>query len=177
MGKHTLKMTMKELLGIYFLSTEETCAALPRLFAILYDNMNPIAPVDEPFEEARTGWTKVITQALQDSRRTMLVVRDGAEIVGFFMYAINPETGLFLMEEIQLDARYHGTGIFHRIYREVLPCIPDTVTKVQAYAHKNNLRSQGILSHLGLSVVGENKNGNSYRFCGKMMDLKKRFGF
>ena len=83
----------------------------------------------------------------------MLVVteEETAEIVGFFMYACNGEN--FLMEEIQLIPRVQGTGVFRAIYAEVLPHLPDTVVRVEAYAHKNNLHSQGILSHLGLSML------------------------
>ncbi len=164
-------------ISIVELGSADRATVLPHLFAILYENMNPIAPLDVPFETARGEWVAIIADALQDARRTLLLLKDGEETIGFFMYAVNRESGLFLMEELQLDARYHGTGIFRQIYDTVLPSLPEEITEVMAYAHKNNLRSQGILAHLGLAVVGENKNGSSYRFCGHMVDLKKRFGF
>lgn len=41
------------------------------------------------------------------------------------------------------------------------------VIDVEAYAHKDNIKSQMILSHLGLYKNGENKNGTSYHFVGK----------
>lgn len=41
------------------------------------------------------------------------------------------------------------------------------------YANKNNMKSQGILKRLGLTIDGENKNGNSYHFSGKYDNLLK----
>ncbi len=148
-------------------------AVLPRLFEILYENMNPIDPVEDPFDEVCQSWSTLINQALDDPRRTLLVVREGEEIVGFFMYATNGVN--FLMEEIQLIPRVQGTGVFRAIYAEVLPRLPKTVVTVEAYAHKKNLRSQGILTHLGLSVIGENQNGNSYRYRGDMVAMHEYF--
>ncbi len=160
---------------IHTLRKNEVEAVLPHLFTILYTNMNPIAPSVEPFEETRAGWVEVIGNALKDPRRTMLIVRNGEEIVGFFMYACNGEN--FLMEEIQLIPRVQGSETFRAIYDEVFPRLPETVQTVEAYAHKKNLRSQGILEHLGLTVIGENKSGNSYRYRGDYDCFKRRFAF
>ncbi len=159
---------------IHTLPAHKTETVLPYLFEILYENMDPIDPSPEPFEDTCTCWCRVIGQALEDTRRTMLVLYDGETIIGFFMYAVNRETGLFLMEEIQLRAAYHGSGLFHRIYNEVLPSLPQEITTVEAYAHKKNLRSQGILQHLGLSVIGENKSGNSHRYRGNYTEFVRR---
>ncbi len=154
------------------LQKEDIPAVLPRLFQILYENMNPISPVEEPYDAAGLSWQSLIAGALEDPRRTLLIVRDCDEIVGFFMYATNGVN--FLMEEIQLIDRVQGKGIFQAIYAEVLPHLPDTVATVEAYAHKKNLRSQGILSHLGLSVIGENNNGLSWKYRGEFVQMKKR---
>ncbi len=158
------------------LSPKEHADVLPLLFSILYENMNPIAPIDEPYEVAVAEWVKIISRALSDNRRTLLLVRDQDKLVGFFMYAVNRETGLFLMEEIQFIAAYQGCGLFRRLYAEVLPTIPDKIVTVEAYAHRNNRHSQVILSRLGLSVIGENRSGNAYRFRGHMSDLRAFFG-
>lgn len=149
------------------LPAPEAAPVISSLFAIFHGNMKDI----DPWEESR--WCAVIQGALEDPRRAMLIVREGDEIVGFFMYACNGET--FLMEEIQLIPRIQGTGVFRAIYAEVLPRLPQTVTAVEAYAHKSNLRSQGILSHLGLSVIGENKNGNSYHYRGDFRAFLEKF--
>ncbi len=157
---------------IHQLETTDMDTTLRRLFQILYDNMNPIAPVEDSFDSAYLHWHRVIAHALEDHRRTMLIVCDDEEIVGFFMYACN---GLnFLMEEMQLIPRVQSSGIFHAIYAEVLPHLPETVATVEAYAHKNNRRSQEILAHFGLEMIGENKNGSSYRYRGDFREFAFR---
>ncbi len=160
----------------YPIDDAKKAAALPGLFAILYDNMNPIAPMSEAYEDGCHAWCDTIAHALEDDRRTLLVVYDEevADTVGFFMYAVNRETGLFLMEEIQLKKSYQGKGIFHRIYDAVLPSLPSEVTTVEAYALKNNMHSQGILTHFGLAVIGENKSGNCHHFRGKFAEFRRR---
>lgn len=147
---------------------------LPDLFAILYENMNPIDEWDEPYEVAREGWCTTIAKALDDPRRRLLVLHDGETIAGFFMYAVNRETGLFLMEEIQFRPHYQGVGLFHRLYDEVLPSLPPEIAVVEAYAHKKNLKSQGILTHFGLIAIGENKNGSCLHYRGDMREFSKR---
>ena len=46
---------------------------------------------------------------------------------------------------------------------------------VEAYANKKNLKSQSILKHLGLVESGENKNGNSFYYKGKYVDLLNKY--
>ncbi len=48
----------------------------------------------------------------------------------------------------------------------LIPLLPSELRDVEAYAHKNNEKSHGILRRLGLVVVGENKRGDSYHFRG-----------
>ena len=140
---------------------------IPALFAIFHGNMQ----VFDPWEESR--WCAVIFHALEDPRRVMLVVQENDEIVGFFMYACNGEN--FLMEEIQLIPRVQGMGLFRAIYAEVLPRLPDTVVRVEAYAHKDNLRSQGILSHLGLSMLGDGADQDIRHWRGDFRTFLQKF--
>ena len=140
---------------------------IPALFAIFHGNMQ----VFDPWEESR--WCAVISHALEDPRRVMLVVQENDEIVGFFMYACNGEN--FLMEEIQLIPRVQGTGLFRAIYAEVLPRLPDTVVRVEAYAHKDNLHSQGILSHLGLSMLGDGADQDIRHWRGDFRTFLQKF--
>ena len=46
---------------------------------------------------------------------------------------------------------------------------------MEAYAHKQNSKSQNILKHLGLRIVGESTNGNSYHFRGDCRKVLKRY--
>ncbi len=49
----------------------------------------------------------------------------------------------------------------------------EEIRVVEAYAHRKNTKSIGILEKLGLSIIGENKTGISYHFSGTYVDLLK----
>jgi RimJ/RimL family protein N-acetyltransferase len=46
---------------------------------------------------------------------------------------------------------------------------------VEAYADKRNQKSLAVLAHLGLTVMGENKNGISYHLRGSYAELKQKY--
>ncbi len=70
---------------------------------------------------------------------------------------------------------YHGTGLFSEFYKWLVRQLPEDILYVEAYAHKNNIKSQGILNYLGLTVSGENNNGNSFYYKGRYADLLSKY--
>ena len=80
------------------------------------------------------------------------------------------------MEEIQLRDRYKGTGVFGKLYAYLTRIIPEDTELVEAYANKSNHKSIAVLHHLGLEIVGENKNGISYHFRGRYENILRRYG-
>lgn len=78
------------------------------------------------------------------------------------------------MDEIQFKKEYQGCGLFAELYHYLTTVIPAGTRYVEAFARKENLKSQGILEHLGLSVVGESKNGNSLHFKCEYKALSER---
>ena len=80
-----------------------------------------------------------------------------------------------MMEEIQFKEAYHGSGLFGDLYRYLIPRLPADIQAVEAYADKRNRKSLAVLAHLGLTVMGENKNGISYRLRGSYAELKSRY--
>ncbi len=144
---------------------------LPRLFEVLHSNMSVIAPTGNSYMEDEELWVSCIAEALEKSARQLLLVMDGEAVAGFFMYYVNGD--LWMMEEIQFAPAYQGSGLFRALYAHLLEILPDSVKYVEAYANKQNQKSIGILTHLGLAVMGENKNGNSYHFRGRYSDLKE----
>ena len=144
----------------------------PALFDILADNMSVIAPTGRTREEDFACWHAAVGEGMQAPARQIVLIfaSDSHDLIGFFQYYINPER--FMMEEIQLRQEWKGKdNIFRDLYGFVLEHINSGVEFVEAYANKNNGKSVGILKHLGLSVVGENKSGRSYHFRGTMRDL------
>ncbi len=140
------------------------------LFDILHGNMSVIAPTGERYEDDKKLWISSITDALNNPQRNIIVITHEAEIIGFFMYSISND--LLKMEEIQLRSKYHGKGIFRKLYFYLFTLIPDNVKFVEAFANKQNHKSQGILTNLGLKQVGENHNGRCWRYYGLYDDLR-----
>ena len=78
------------------------------------------------------------------------------------------------MEEIQLRDRYKGSGAFRELYAYLTGIIPENTELVEAYADKVNHKSIEILTHLGLEIIGENKNGKSYHFRGRYENILRK---
>lgn len=146
---------------------------LPHLFQILYVNMSLIAPTSNSYEEDFKIWFSNVYPVLQMSQRQIILMYNENNIIGYFQYYVNADT--LMMEEIQIEKTYHGTGIFSTFYSWLVRQLPNDIKTVEAYAHKQNTKSQRILEHLGLHRIGENKNGNSYFYKGKYQNLLNQY--
>ena len=148
---------------------------LPDLFRILHSNMSIIAPTNNSYNEDYQIWSSYIIPAIQkDERQTVLKYVDNNP-VGYFQYYINVDINSLMMEEIQIAKEFQGTGIFSALYKWLVEQLPKDVESVEAYANKKNLKSQSILKHLGLVASGDNKNGNSFYYKGKYVDLLSKY--
>ena len=146
---------------------------LPKLFELLSSNMSIIAPTGNSYDEDYRIWLSNIESAMQKPQRQIILMLCDNDIVGYFQYYINSRT--FMMEEIQIEKSYQGTGIFSAFYSWLVYQLPNDIECVEAYAHKKNIKSQGILEHLGLKQLGESKNGNSYHYIGEYINLKNKY--
>lgn len=145
---------------------------LPTLFKILHSNMSVIAPTGNSYDEDFNLWHGAVLTELEKDARQIILIYDDSEIVGYFQYYINAST--FMMEDIQFCKEYKGKGVFQKLYAYLYEVIPRKIRFVEAYASKMNFKSQGVLHHLGLEVIGENKNGLSYHFRGYgLLSLRK----
>ena len=159
---------------IEFLNKAEADLILPKLFDILYSNMSVIAPTGNSYEEDFSFWLSCVKPSLQKDPRQILLIYDKDEIVGFFQYFVN--RGLFMMEEIQFTEKYKGTGIFRELYSYLTEIIPRDTEFVESYADKRNKKSIEVLTHLGLEIIGENKNKVSYHFRGRYENILSKYG-
>lgn len=140
------------------------------LFELLADNMNRIAPSPNSREEDFAAWRPMMEEQLAcDARKIVLIREDDARLVGYFQYSLDSDT--FHMEEIQFLPSVQGNGLFRTLYGFVLPKLPDNIRFVEAYAHQDNARSNGILTRLGLQVIGKNRNQTSLHYRGEYRDL------
>ena len=148
---------------------------LPDLFRILHSNMSLIAPTGCLYEDDYEMWSSCIIPAMEKEARQIALMYSEGRIVGYFQYYINLETKSLMMEEIQILKEHQGTGIFADFYKWLVRHLSDDIVFVEAYAHKNNIKSQGILKNLGLTCSGENKNGNSFYYKGRYADLLSKY--
>lgn len=149
-----------------FLPKAEAEKYLPSLFEILHGNMSKIAPTGMTYEEDFNEWYGEVYQAFVNKEpRKIILISEDDRLIGYFQYYVNEET--FMMEEIQLISEYQGKGVFQKLYSYLVSIIPRDVPFAEAYAHKDNLKSQGILQHLGLKIDGEEKNGSIYHYRGE----------
>lgn len=150
-------------------------AILDEIFDILTTNMRAIAPTGMTYEEDKAQWLSCVPPALEKDARQIILIYDRDELIGFFQYYVTADHSVFMMEEIQFKPAYHGNGLFGDLYRYLIPRLPADIQAVEAYADKRNKKSLAVLSHLGLTVMGENKNGISYHLRGSYAELKKRY--
>ena len=158
-----------------YLEKPPSPAILDRIFTILAANMRVIAPTGLTYEEDRAQWLSCVPPALEKDARQIVLIYDRDELIGFFQYYVTTDHSVFMMEELQFKAAYHGSGLFGDLYRYLIPRLPADIQAVEAYADKRNKKSLAVLAHLGLTVVGENKNGISYRLRGSYAELRSRY--
>ncbi len=151
----------------------ELTELLPQLFEILYSNMKLISPTRNTYTEDYEIWFSNVSPALNKPQRQIALMFDDNRIIGFFQYYVN--RSVFMMEEIQIDKVYHGTGVFSAFFRWLLPILPPDIKTVEAFAEKNNLKSQAILTHLSLMIASENTDADFCRYSGKYEQFKRKY--
>lgn len=155
-----------------YLMKDEFDTVEQKIFDILADNMTLIAPSGESRDEDHRTWYSAVREGLKAEQRKIVLIKENNtdNIIGFFQYYVNFET--FMMEEIQIIPECWGKdSIFRDLYDFVLSHIEVPPHYVSAYANKSNEKSVSILRHLGLEIVEENKNGNSYKLRGDFSAL------
>lgn len=140
---------------------------LPGLFPLLYANMDKIAPTGEGYEKDFEEWYGNVRPALEKPARKLIIISDGDETIGFFQFYVN-ET-VFMMEEIQFIPRVWGTGVFEALYKHLKEVVPPETLFVEAYAHRLNSKSQGILLHMGLEPI--DRGNDCIKFRGRLTDM------
>lgn len=158
-----------------FLDKLNTDKYLEDLFRILHSNMSEIAPTGNSYEEDFAMWSDAIIHALEKAQRQIVLMYIENTLAGYFQYYINSDTRSLMMEEIQIKKAYQGSGLFTEFYKWLLKQLSEDIMYVEAFANKKNLKSQGILTHMGLKCAGENKNGNSFYYKGNYADVSDFF--
>ena len=146
---------------------------LPEMFDLLAGNMSKIAPTGNSYDEDYKIWSECVVPVFNEEKRSVILIFDRDSLCGFFQYCVTNTT--FRMDEIQFKQEYQGSGLFSKLYHYLTTIIPVKTKYVDAYSHKANLKSQGILKHLGLKESGESKNGNCLYFKGEYKTILERY--
>ena len=159
-----------------FLEKPPAPEILDEIFDILATNMRVIAPTGLTYEEDKAQWMACVPPALEQEARQMVLIYVGDELAGYFQYYVMADHNVFLMEGIVIKESYRGSGVFGELYRFLIPRLPDDIRFVEASADKRNTKSLAVLGHLGLTVIGENKNKISWHLRGDFAVLKEKYG-
>lgn len=143
---------------------------LPRLFDILYDNMNPIVP-GGAYDTEKAAFLAEVGPALEKGPRKIILMYAGDELVGYFQYYVNG--GFFMVEEIQIIPAYQSTTLLYALFRFLERVLPEDVETIGAYVHKENCRSRRIIRKLGMET--EREEGD-YCVCrGSFQSIGEKF--
>lgn len=154
------------------LSKNDAESVCTSLFKILHSNMSVIAPTGNSFEEDLALWSAAFKMQLNDDARQVVLIYDN-ELIGYFQYSLKDKT--FMMEDIQFAKAYQGTGVFRKLYSYLVRIVPSDMLYAEAYVSKQNEKSQNVCKHLGLKIIGENKNGLSYHLRGDYSEILKKY--
>ena len=165
---------MKNIIAVFrALDKSNSDIVLPELYDILYGNMSIISPTSNNYDDGKKRWLSYTASALSREQRQIILIHVGNDLVGYFQYYVSD--GIFMMEEIQVKSEYHGSGIFSQLCCWMIMKISTDTQYVEAYANKKNTKLQAILKNLGLEAIGENKNGDSWRFRGDYKKFAEHF--
>ncbi|MCQ2454498.1 MAG: hypothetical protein MJ136_08175 [Clostridia bacterium] len=152
---------------------EDIPVFVDEMFAILYDNMSEIAPTGNTYERDFQEWSDCVVPVWRNGKRSVILIFCKNKCCGFFQYCVHEST--FRMDEIQFRKEYQGSGLFTDLYRYLMTVIPPRTKHVDAFTRKENIKAQGILQHLGLSIVSETSNGHLWYFKGEYDTLLKKY--
>ena len=126
---------------------------LPKLFDLLYENMQVLLPNGAPYERQKQAWIAEVSPALDKPPRQVLMCLFGGDVVGYLQYYTRQD--LLMIEEIQIKGAFQKTTLFRSICRELFVNLPAGISYLEAYADKDNRYSQKLMRKLGMYDITE----------------------
>lgn len=137
-----------------FLNKKEKDTWLPKLFDLLYENMQTIAPSEFPYEEEKAQWLAKVSPALSKEPRQIIMCLIDGELAGYIQYYIRER--MLMVEEIQLKKQYHSTTLFCCFCKYLSTIVPDDLQTIEAFADKRNIHSIRLMERLGMQPCDSN---------------------
>ncbi|MBR3692743.1 MAG: hypothetical protein IKL89_08635 [Clostridia bacterium] len=156
------EMLKKEDLGLY----------TDRIFAIMAENMSAYVKSEAGTEAGKAIWAAETAEALSCRSRRLVLIKADGEIIGFFLYDVRERA--LVIEDMQIAPEWQGkSNIFWMLFNFISPELPETLLHIRAKTKKKNAKADGVIRHLGMSVVGETEA--SYLYEGKFSDFLRWF--
>lgn len=159
------------MISICFLDKGEKAQWLPRMFDLLYENMQEIAPSGLEYETERAEFLANVSPALEKAPRQVLLALEDGDLVGYVQYYTRQE--LLMVEEVQIRKDHQGTLLFLRLCRHLLAALPEEIRVVEAYADGRNDRSRRLMARLGM--VELEASGGYLHLRGDASVIRNRF--
>ena len=156
---------------VRYLDKVNELGLLEELFDLFFDNMNAIAPEEEPYAMQKRQWVACITEALTKDPRQILLIYAEGQLTGFCMYYINK--GILMIEELQLRPEFHRTAVLLPLYH-FFRKQTGKIDYVECFAHKQNSHSRKLIAKRGLEPVGETPDGNCIHYSGSAKEIFRK---
>ena len=158
------------MISILYLDKSEKEQWLPKLFALLYENMRPVGNL--PYEEQWRQWEAEVSPALDKSPRQIILCLLDGDLIAYLQYYTRND--LLMIEEIQIKKEYQRTTIFLSLLRKLRSGLRDDIAYVEAFAEKRNVASQKLMTKLGMAEK-TTEGADFAHFRGFMGDMKRYF--
>lgn len=156
-----------------YLNKAEKDLWLPRLFDLLYENMEGIAPSGLSYEQEKARFLSNVSPALDKAPRQILMGFVDGKLACYVQYYTRG--GLLMVEEVQLGKPHQGGLLFLRLCRRLMAELPADIRTVEAYADRRNERSLALMDRLGMVPVPGEEDSLFVLLRGDGGMLKKRF--
>ena len=160
------------MLRTFYPDKEKKAEYLPVLFDIFHENMHSFMTSDECSWE-KSQWLREVGAALNNDSRKLILCTVDETPVGFLMYCISG--AVLMVEELQISRDYRFSGVFKSMCRELSLQLPKNVQFIEAYAHRENLKSLRLMEKQGMSVVDPDDASAYIHMQGSISPLLRLF--
>jgi hypothetical protein len=162
--------------SVALLEKEQFLLLAPELFAILDTNMREILPGRLSYAEEYALWFSAVEEGLRADARQILLVRENGSgrLLGFAQYYANPDV-LMLEEELILPEYQGKPNFLGKLSRFLLASLSVTPSYVEAYTHRENVRSIALQQKLGMAPVATEDDFPFLHFRGAFAAFSARF--
>lgn len=157
-----------------YLNKREKDIWLPKLFDLLYENMQVIAPSGLPYEQEKEEWLAEVSPALEKAPRQIILCFIGGELAGYMQYYIREQ--MLMVEEFQLKREYQRTVLFYKFCKYLMSVMPENLQTIEAYADPRNANSICLMKKLGMCICESEQNSPFVHMRGSAEEVYLVFG-